>query len=230
MTACRRELESRLAEFLGLLRARGLAVGEVSYHDFQARFRLAGVPGHFSLWYSPKRSAYTLKAGDDVPAEAAGRVLRLWEELEAGRFAATADLSGWHLFCDGSWREGRPAWAFCLVRDGRVVARESGSCAEGADPSLRNVAAEMEAVLRGLARAKALGATAVTVHHDYEGLAAWPEGRWKTNKPATRAYAEAVRSSGLDISWTKVAAHTGHHFNELVDRLAAEAASAGGGS
>ena len=70
--------------------------------------------------------------------------------------------------------------------------------------------------------AKAHGARRIVIHHDYEGIARWPRGDWKTGRTGTKAYAEAMREAGafLKIEFEKVLAHSGNPWNDEADRLA----------
>ena len=88
----------------------------------------------------------------------------------------------------------------------------------------RNVAGEIQAVLQALAWCREHGITAATIYFDYQGLASWVEGTWKTRTSFTQAYAERVRALGMTLTWHKVQAHSGEPYNELVDQLARDAA------
>ena len=63
------------------------------------------------------------------------------------------------------------------------------------------------------------------IYHDYEGIAKWCLGEWKTNKEGTKAYKayfDSIRDK-LQVVFVKVAAHTGDKYNEMADKLAKEA-------
>ena len=85
-------------------------------------------------------------------------------------------------------------------------------------------------VLQALEWCRERGITAATIHFDYQGLASWVDGAWKTTTPFTRAYAERVRAMGMTLTWHKVRAHSGATYNELADQLAREAAQSGLGN
>ena len=102
----------------------------------------------------------------------------------------------------------------------------------GADPDLaamHNVAGEILAAMAAVEFAKAHGAQRIVIHHDYEGIARWPRGDWKTGRPGTKAYAETMREAGesLKIEFAKVLAHSGNTWNDEADRLAKEAVAEG---
>ena len=54
--------------------------------------------------------------------------------------------------------------------------------------AMRNVAGEIKGAEFVLRYCTENGISAVDIYYDYEGIAAWAEGRWKTNKPGTIAY------------------------------------------
>jgi ribonuclease HI len=99
--------------------------------------------------------------------------------------------------------------------------------------SLRNVLAELAALHLAL-RLVPEGAT-VTVVHDYEGVAAWMEGRWRAKDPVVAAVTAAcktiVAARNLRVSFRHQRGHQSSwaarddfaHFNARADALATEA-------
>ncbi|RMH05629.1 MAG: hypothetical protein D6704_09105 [Nitrospirae bacterium] len=118
----------------------------------------------------------------------------------------------------------RFGWAYLIVQNGKEVHRASGHDVPSGARIHRNVAGEITAVLKALAWCHQHGITSATVYHDYQGLAAWAQGSWKAKTPFTQAYVQAVRKSGIQLSWRKIQAHTGIKYNEIVDDLARTAA------
>lgn len=91
--------------------------------------------------------------------------------------------------------------------------------------AMRNVAGEIkgaEFVLKFCAEHK-IGA--VEIYYDYEGIAAWAEGRWKTNKNGTIAYKKLFDelSKAVAVRFVKVKGHSGDKYNDMADRLAKDA-------
>jgi hypothetical protein len=102
---------------------------------------------------------------------------------------------------------------------------------------LRNVLAEL-AALHLVVRLIPEG-SAVTVVHDYEGVGAWLEGRWRAKDPLVAEIVEACRTligkRRLAVRFRRQRGHAAAwagrddfaHFNAVADRLATEAAAQG---
>ncbi len=186
----------------------------------------------------PKVTTHELQhsgAGLEVRAhEAREAALRraggaLWRYEPSGGPEAGSE-EGVHIWVDGSYvRDGDRAacgWGLVIVQDGEEVFRDAGSVVDKGFERQWNIAGEVTAVLKALEWCREKGVERATIHYDYEGLARWPLGEWKARNAHTEAYARAVRGSGIDIEWRKVRAHSGEPRNEVVDRLAREAAEA----
>ena len=144
----------------------------------------------------------------------------------AGTLPAT---DGIHIWVDGSCLPHGNGhlhfgWAYVILDGERELHRASGHDVPAEARRHRNVAGEIQAVLQALEWCRAQGIATATISFDYQGLASWVEGTWKTRTPFTRAYAERVRALGMTLTWQKVLAHSGNPYNDLVDRLAGEAA------
>lgn len=90
---------------------------------------------------------------------------------------------------------------------------------------MRNVAGELLGAELAMREALSRGAESLTIYHDYEGIAAWCLGYWKTNKGGTKAYKAYYDSIKQDIriSFIKVKGHSGDKWNDLADELAKQA-------
>ncbi len=91
--------------------------------------------------------------------------------------------------------------------------------------AMRNVAGEIKGAEIVLAYCRDNNIPAVDIYYDYEGVAAWAEGRWKTNKDGTRAYKEFFDGvkSAVNTRFVKVKGHSGDKYNDRADRLAKDA-------
>ncbi len=129
-------------------------------------------------------------------------------------------------YVDGSYHSGTGEFSY-----GMVLLDSSGEqrfCEKFADKELanmRNVAGEIKGAEAAMRYAVEKGISKLYIFHDYEGIAKWCQGVWKTNKEGTRAYKAYYDSvqDKLEVCFVKVAAHTGEEFNELADQLAKEA-------
>lgn len=102
---------------------------------------------------------------------------------------------------------------FCQKYDDRELA------------SMRNVAGEIKGAEAAMRYALERGIKRIAIYHDYEGIAKWCTGEWKTNKEGTKAYRafyeEASRK--ITVKFVKVTGHSGDRYNDMADRLAREA-------
>jgi ribonuclease HI len=117
-----------------------------------------------------------------------------------------------------------------------VASLRTGTAIAAALERLRNVLAELAALHLALRRVPE-GAT-LTVVHDYEGVGAWLEGRWRAKDPLVAEIVEACRAliarRRLHVSFRRQRGHAASwagrddfaHFNARADALATEAAEA----
>ncbi len=90
---------------------------------------------------------------------------------------------------------------------------------------MRNVAGEIKGAEFVIRYCKEHGIRDIEIYYDYEGISAWAEGRWKTNKDGTIAYKKAYDelSKFVNVTFCKVKGHSGDKYNDMVDRLAKDA-------
>lgn len=127
-------------------------------------------------------------------------------------------------YVDGSYEHSLLKYAFgCvfLFPDGRVLT-ENGSGNNPDSAKLRNVTGEMLGAMFAVRFAMKNGFQKIEICYDYEGVEKWVTGAWKSKTELTQKYAQAMRGWGtrIEISFTKVAAHTNVYYNEMADRLA----------
>lgn len=91
--------------------------------------------------------------------------------------------------------------------------------------TMRNVAGEIYGSMAAMQYAIDKGLKKVKIYHDYEGIAKWCQGLWKTNKAGTMAYKAFFDEAKekIDIEFVKVKGHSGDKYNDLADKLAKEA-------
>ncbi|SHK20614.1 ribonuclease HI [Hathewaya proteolytica DSM 3090] len=129
-------------------------------------------------------------------------------------------------YVDGSYSNEYGNYSYgCVILEGSEIIRLSGVGDNEEYISMRNVAGELLGTMRAIQWAKENNCKAIMIYHDYEGIARWADGSWKTNKDGTRSYAKFIQEHRefLKINFTKVLAHSGVEYNEEADRLAKKA-------
>ena len=88
--------------------------------------------------------------------------------------------------------------------------------------SMRNVAGEILGARRAMEECIRRGIGALTIYHDYQGIASWCLGEWKINKEGTKAYKEYFDSiqDVCQVNFVKVKGHSADKYNDLADELA----------
>ena len=87
---------------------------------------------------------------------------------------------------------------------------------------MRNVAGEICGAKAAMQFALEKDCKELVIYHDYEGIAKWPLGMWKTNKEGTAAYKryyDEVKETLL-VKFVKVKGHSNDTYNEMADQLA----------
>ncbi len=129
-------------------------------------------------------------------------------------------------YVDGSFdvSSGQYGSGAVILYNNEVLCTLKKSGNEPSLASMRNVAGEIEASKMAMDYAKSNGYKSIVIYHDYEGIAKWCKGEWKTEKDGTKAYKAYYdkMSESLKIYFVKVDAHTGVKYNELADKLAKE--------
>ena len=130
-------------------------------------------------------------------------------------------------YVDGSFEKSIGRYAFgcvILTPDGQEI-RRTGSGSDPAGVAIRNVAGEMLGAMNAVKWARENDYPAVEIRYDYEGVEKWVTGVWRAKTPLTSKYAAHMQEAGnkIRISFCKIAAHTGNHYNEEADQLAKSA-------
>ncbi len=147
------------------------------------------------------------------------------EELDAEREKIVEEF-GISAFVDGSFDivTGRFSYGCVMLLDDGMVTFSKAFDDEELS-SMRNVAGEIFGSMAAMEYCMDHGIGAVTIFHDYEGIAAWCMRRWKTNKQGTADYVRFYdkASEKVEITFKKVRGHSGDTFNDLADKLAKQA-------
>ena len=130
-------------------------------------------------------------------------------------------------FTDGSYNVKTGVYGYGVVlifHDGKEIFL-SGSDDNEEIASMRNVAGELKGACVAMQYAYNNNFKKLKIFHDYEGVSKWAQKEWKTNNEYTKKYAEYAKKIGkkVDISFSKVLAHSGVEMNEKADLLAKKA-------
>lgn len=128
-------------------------------------------------------------------------------------------------YVDGSYNKNtQRVGAACVLTVGKESHTYTNSFYD--EYGMRNVSGEINAAEIAIRKAIELGLSKIVIYHDYLGISAWANGDWQCNKTKTREYAMTVAAlrKDIEIEFHHVKGHSGVEGNELVDRLAKEAA------
>ncbi len=147
--------------------------------------------------------------------------------LDSEDFETSAELGySAKAYVDGSYDHRQPAFSYGVVF---FWENNTDYLWEKLDaPALlemRNVAGEIAGAKRAMEYCIEHQIKSLTLYHDYEGIAKWCTGEWKTNKDGTRdykAYYDRIKGQ-LYVTFIKVAGHSNDRYNDLADQLAKHA-------
>lgn len=129
-------------------------------------------------------------------------------------------------YVDGSFLKGKVFGCGCvIIKSGEVIAEISKAYEDEELAAMRNVAGEIKASELAMRYALDNGYKSISIYHDYQGIASWCLGEWKTNKAGTIAYKEFYDSikGRLRVYFVKVKGHSGDTYNDMADNLAKKA-------
>lgn len=130
------------------------------------------------------------------------------------------------IYVDGSYNDATGEFSYgmvVLLREGE----EKYNCKfdDKELAAMHNVAGEIKGAEAAMQYALDHHIPAIEIYHDYEGIARWCLGEWKTNKEGTKAYKAFydMASRQVKINFVKVTGHSNDKYNDLADELAKEA-------
>ncbi|NJR12470.1 reverse transcriptase-like protein [bacterium] len=202
---------------------------EDSFRDYTVKLsvrheRRSG--GFINLYYAPSRKEFSCKTHQITQAALIPPIESVWTTL-SGQPAAAAKpapiaTSGYQLYVDGSYVNGRVGYGAVLLNEGVEMQRFSGRVYD--DLQSRQVSGELMATMTALTWCAHHNITPVEVLYDYEGIEKWARGLWKANLPLTQRYVAYMRACPVKVKWHKVRSHTGVEWNEIADQLAKQGA------
>lgn len=131
-----------------------------------------------------------------------------------------------YAFVDGSFNPETKVYGYGGFLD--VGGRRYPLMGSGNDPemaSMRNVAGEIEGSMAAVQKAEELSLREIKLLYDYRGIEEWATGKWQANKAGTMAYRDFMNPDNrqVQVTFEKVAAHTGIEGNEMADVMAKNA-------
>ncbi|MGL5254922.1 MAG: RNase H family protein [Brevinema sp.] len=216
MTISRNELAKKSGEFISFLENNQISatLDENSFRDYNCKIRLP--QGAIILYHKPSKGSFSI--GTHEYKGNIEDIERLWHRFV---YPNEALVKGVCAYVDGSFLNAKCAWGLVLA-EGETILFEGGAVVDmNAEDSARQIAGEVTAVLEALQFALDKGIKSLTIFFDYNGLEYWATGKWKPQSPIAQYYvAKLMQYKGISIKWHKVAAHTGHPFNNRADKLA----------
>lgn len=145
---------------------------------------------------------------------------------KADSVANTSPDNGAVAYVDGSYRNDTKEFscgAVLFYKGEEIYLSQKFDDPEMAE--MRNVAGEIMGSVSVIKYCVENGIPSLEIYYDYEGVARWATGDWKTNKDGTRAYKEFCIDARkkLKYSFVKVKGHSGDKYNDMADSLAKKA-------
>lgn len=129
-------------------------------------------------------------------------------------------------YVDGSYKAETEEFAYgaILFVNGEEI-EFSGADTNPEVKDMRNVAGELKGAMVVMNYCVKHGIKDLEIYHDYEGIARWCRGEWKTTKPGTKMYKAYYDSicDKLNVTFVKVKGHSDDVNNDRADRLAKSA-------
>jgi ribonuclease HI len=190
--------------------------------------RKGKTPGIYTSWDLCRAQVHGFSGAEykSFPTrEAAGKYMEPDRDRTVEKGSGAPEPGVLVAYVDGSYKGG-PEFSYGMVllaADG-----ERHFCEKLQDTGLakmRNVAGEIKGAEAAMRYALEHGFQRLIIYHDYEGIARWCQGDWKTNRDGTKAYKAFYDSicGKVDISFVKVEGHSGDKYNDLADALAKKA-------
>lgn len=196
------------------------------YYAVKAGF----VPGIYTDWESCKAQVNAFPGAQYkgfATLEEAQEYLGISASEEPSSFPVVPEHSA-IAYVDGSFRESSGKFSYGIVfffngEDGQVQELDFGKAFSNPELlEMRNVSGEIMGAAQAMKTAHEMGLSKITIYHDYEGIAKWCQGLWKTNKPWVKKYKAFYDeiSTYLEVEFIKVKGHSGDTYNDKADELA----------
>ncbi len=178
--------------------------------------------GAVNVWFSPKKNSFKITT-DKTKDEILSKIYSSLEVTSPVAVAQTTDLSGFHIFTDGSFNGEKAAWAYVILKDGKKLSNASGIIEDPQHRSSYQIIGEFTAIIEALKKCDDMNIATVTLHYDLDLAGKIASGRYNAKAPVSQYYLNALKQIKVNITWNKVKAHSGVKWNEYVDKLATRA-------
>ena len=144
---------------------------------------------------------------------------------DAYRFAYNKNADIYEVYVDASSaiKKNKAAYAFLIRRNGTVI-YEDAKCIYF--NKLKNSAyAELYAVIKALNFCQKNKFNNIVLYYDFDGVEKFARDEFygrRNNCEFIERYKRIVNDNTLNINFSKIKAHSGHHYNNRVDKLAKE--------
>lgn len=137
------------------------------------------------------------------------------EEIEIGPNSAIA-------YVDGSYNQKLKVYGAGVVYITEGEEIELMKSFDDDYHSHRNVAGEVKASELAITKAIEDKKNQIVIYHDYQGIASWATGDWKTNNDLTKSYKKFIDEArkNIGIDFVKVKGHSNDKYNDRADSLA----------
>jgi ribonuclease HI len=179
--------------------------------------------GPVLIYYKSSVDAFSIGGHEMRDQSLFGKVEALFHES-----ASVGDLPGYHVYVDGSCKNGGIGYGWVLYLDGNVQKETSGSVDKS--PSGHQVVGELKAAVDALDWCEQNGIESVSVHYDYEGIEKFATGEWNASERLTKRYAHLMQNCPVEVTWVDEEGHAGVVGNERADDLAGQGATSAGGA
>ena len=127
------------------------------------------------------------------------------------------------IYVDGSYSEQTNEFSYGMIvlRNGEEY-KFAQKFTDKELAKMHNVAGEIKGAEAAMQYAVDNSMKNIAIYHDYEGIAKWCLGEWKTNKEETKAYKDYYDQikTKVSIRFIKVTGHSNNKYNDIADELA----------
>ncbi len=145
---------------------------------------------------------------------------------EKNNLSETGNTYDAEIYVDGSYNDLTHEFSYGMVvlENGKEL-KFAKKFSDNELAQMHNVAGEIKGAEAAMQYAIDEGIRRIIIYHDYEGIAKWCLGEWKTNKEGTLAYKKFYDSikDQVDVKFVKVRGHSDDKYNDMADRLAKSA-------